>query len=204
MTATLNGTLNGTSVADTRTTTWADVERAQAGDVEAFDRIYREHFDTVRKFISWRIRHEMTTEDLTSDVFVRAWKSIGSVVWQGKPIQAWLMTIARNIVNDHYGSSRVQREIISGAIYDVNDGRVVEPVDHDSPEELVVTHTGNVELLALVTKLSPDQREVMVLRFIRGLTIGETARIMGRNVGAVKALQFRAVQNLRDRVGRPA
>jgi RNA polymerase sigma-70 factor (ECF subfamily) len=172
---------------------WALVERAQAGEAEAFGLIYDRYVDTVFRFIYFRVGNRQLAEDLTADTFLRALKRIGSFTWQGRDLGAWLVTIARNLVADHFKSGRYRLEVTSG---DVLDADREDRGPEGSPEAAVVDHITNVALLTAVKQLNPEQQECIVLRFLHGFSVAETAQTMGKNEGAIKALQYRAVRAL--------
>ncbi|WP_433827412.1 ECF subfamily RNA polymerase sigma factor, BldN family [Actinoplanes sp. CA-015351] len=172
---------------------WALVERAQAGESEAFGLIYDRYVDTVFRFVYFRVGNRQLAEDLTSDTFLRALKRIGSFTWQGRDLGAWLVTIARNLVADHFKSGRYRLEVTTG---DVLDADREDRGPEGSPESAVVDHITNVALLTAVKQLNPEQQECIVLRFLQGFSVAETAKTMGKNEGAIKALQYRAVRAL--------
>ena len=172
---------------------WELVERAKAGDAEAFGLIYDRYVDNVYRFVYFRVGNRQLAEDLTADTFLRALKRIGSVTWQGRDLRAWLVTIARNRVADHFKSGRYRLEIATG---DVLDTDREERGPEGSPEEAVLGHITNVALLAAVKRLNPEQQECIVLRFLQGFSVAETAEAMGKTEGAIKALQYRAVRAL--------
>jgi RNA polymerase sigma-70 factor, ECF subfamily len=172
---------------------WSLVERAQNGDTAAFGLIYDRYMDTVFRFIYFRVGNRQLAEDLTSDTFLRALKRIGSFTWQGRDLGAWLVTIARNLVADHFKSGRYRLEVTTG---DVLDADREDRGPEGSPESAVVDHITNVTLLTAVKQLNPEQQECIVLRFLQGFSVAETAQAMGKNEGAIKALQYRAVRAL--------
>ncbi|MEV0777839.1 ECF subfamily RNA polymerase sigma factor, BldN family [Streptomyces sp. NPDC050433] len=165
------------------------VERAQAGESEAFGRLYDQYSDTVYRYIYYRVGSKATAEDLTSETFLRALRRISTFTWQGRDFGAWLVTIARNLVADHFKSSRFRLEVTTGEMLDANE---VER----SPEDSVLESLSNAALLEAVRKLNPQQQECVTLRFLQGLSVAETARVMGKNEGAIKTLQYRAVRTL--------
>ncbi|OEU86190.1 RNA polymerase subunit sigma-24 [Streptomyces abyssalis] len=165
------------------------VERAQAGETDAFGRLYDQYSDTVYRYIYYRVGSKATAEDLTSETFLRALRRIGTFTWQGRDFGAWLVTIARNLVADHFKSSRFRLEVTTGEMLDANE---VER----SPEESVLESLSNAALLEAVRRLNPQQQECVTLRFLQGLSVAETARAMGKNEGAIKTLQYRAVRTL--------
>jgi len=168
---------------------WALVHRAQEGDAEAFGELYDHYVTMVHRYVYHRVGDRATAEDVTSETFVRALRRIDSLSFQGRDVGAWLVTIARNIVLDHVKSSRYRLEVTTADMRDADRAT-------DGPEDAVVAHLTNRELLACVQQLGSEQQECIVLRFIHGLSVSETAAIMGKKDGAIKALQHRAVRRL--------
>ena len=168
---------------------WALVHRAQEGDAEAFGELYDHYVTMVHRYVYHRVGDRATAEDVTSETFVRALRRIDSLSFQGRDVGAWLVTIARNIVLDHVKSSRYRLEVTTADMRDADRAT-------DGPEDAVVAHLTNHELLACVQQLGSEQQECIVLRFIHGLSVSETAAIMGKKDGAIKALQHRAVRRL--------
>ncbi|KOX33838.1 RNA polymerase sigma70 factor [Saccharothrix sp. NRRL B-16348] len=168
---------------------WNLVRAAQGGDTDAFGALYDRYVDVVYRYVLFRVGDRTLAEDVTSETFLRALRSIGSISYQGRDVGAWFVTIARNIVFDHVKSSRYRLEITTA---ELADNREVT----DGPEQEVLTDATNAELLRCVAQLGEDQRECITLRFIQGLSVAETAARMGRNEGAIKALQHRAVRRL--------
>lgn len=168
---------------------WNLVRAAQDGDTEAFGALYDRYVDVVYRYVLFRVGDRTLAEDVTSETFLRALRSIRSISYQGRDVGAWFVTIARNIVFDHVKSSRYRLEITTA---ELADNREVT----DGPEDEVLTDAANAELLRCVAQLGDDQRECITLRFIQGLSVAETAARMGRNEGAIKALQHRAVRRL--------
>jgi len=170
------------------------VARVQAGDTSAFDGIYRRYYDPVFRFIWFRVTSRAVAEDLTSEVFLRALKRIGSFTWQGRDLGAWLITIARNIVADYYKSSRYKLEFLTGDVLDHHES-VDQSIEGD-PERAATDHLTNETLLAAIDQLNPHQQQCIRLRFLQDLSVKEAADAMGIEEGALKALQFRATRSL--------
>lgn len=168
---------------------WELVRRAQAGDAEGFGELYDRYADVVHRYLRRRIADQATVEDLTSETFTRALRRIDTLTFQGRDVGAWLVGIARNIALDHVKSGRSRLEVLTADMRDADRGTA-------GPEDAVLQRLANVELLAGVQQLSADQRECVTLRFFQGLSVAETATVMGRKDGAVKALQHRAVRRL--------
>jgi RNA polymerase sigma-70 factor (ECF subfamily) len=167
----------------------AIVARAQAGDAEAFGELYDRYVDLVYRYIYYRVGAQALAEDLTSETFLRALRRITSFTWQGRDIGAWFVTIARNLIADHFKSGRYRLEVTTADMLDA-DGVT------EGPEGAVLEGITNVTLLEAVKELGAEQQECIVLRFLQGLSVAETALAMGKNEGAIKALQYRAVRAL--------
>jgi RNA polymerase sigma-70 factor (TIGR02952 family) len=166
------------------------VLHAKTGDSDAFGTLYDRYVDLVYRYIYFRVGSHPLAEDLTSETFLRALRRITDFTWQGRDFGAWLVTIARNLVTDHFKSSRYRLEVSTGEVLDV-------PLDGAHiPENAVVNALINDRVLRAVRDLNPEQQECIVLRFLHGLSLAETALIMGKKSGAIKALQFRAVRAL--------
>ena len=165
------------------------VELARRGDSEAFGQLFDHYNTSVYRFIYYRVGSVPLAEDLMSETFCRALRSMNSFRWQGKDFGAWLMTIARNLTADHYKSGRTRLET---ATEDMS--------THDSategPEDDVLATLTNETLLGALAELPKEQQECLIMRFLQGLSIAEAATILGRSDGAVKQLQLRGVRNL--------
>ena len=169
---------------------------AQQGDGEAFGQIYDRYVAQVYRYLYYRVGSQPLAEDLTSETFLRALRRIDSFSWQGRDICAWFITIARNLVTDHFKSSRFRLEVSTADMLDAD--RADEGIEQE-----VLDNFDNAELLAAVRQLKPEQQECVVLRFLQGMSVAETAAVMGRSVGAIKQLQLRAVRALAKLVPEP-
>ena len=167
------------------------VARAQTGEADAFGLLYDRYLDLVYRYIYYRVGGVALAEDLASETFLRALRRIDSFSWQGRDFAAWLVTIARNLIADHYKSGRYRLEITTEDILDA-----APPQTADGPEKQVLDALTNETLFDAVRQLNAEQQECIVLRFLQGLSVSETALIMGKNDGAIKALQYRAVRAL--------
>jgi RNA polymerase sigma-70 factor, ECF subfamily len=158
--------------------------QAAQNDPARFADLYEIHFERVYAFIARRVGDRDIAEDLTSDVFHKALANLKRFEWRGVPFGAWLLRIAVNAVVDR--SKRHGREIA---------------VD-DPPELSIQPGLQQVEerarLFRLVDQLPVDQRHVVVMRFAEQKSIREIAQHLGRSEGAIKQLQFRGLENLRD------
>ena len=166
------------------------VELAQGGDREAFALLYDVYVDTVFRYVLVRVANRALAEDLTSETFLRAMRRIDSFTWQGKDIAAWFVTIARNLIADHVKSAKFRFEVATADMRDA-DERV------DSPDTEVLTRLRDERLVSAIRDLGPDQAECVTLRFLQGLSLADTAKVLGKSEGAVKQLQLRATRALR-------
>jgi RNA polymerase sigma-70 factor (ECF subfamily) len=172
-----------------RTRLIALVDLARTGDKEAFGLLYDHYQSSVYRFLFYRTRSAQLAEDLTSETFFRALRSMNSFRWQGKDFGAWLMTIARNLCTDHFKAGRTRLEVTTedmGAHDDSTEG----------PEGAVLASLTNELLMEALTRLPEEQRDCLVMRFLQGFSIAETAAVLDRSDGAVKQLQLRGVRNL--------
>ena len=165
------------------------VELARNGDKEAFGQLYDHYQPSVYRFLYYRVGSVTLAEDLTAETFFRALRSMHSFRWQGKDFGAWLMTIARNLTADHFKAGRTRLEQTT------EDMQTLDTTS-ESPEIEVLSSLTNEALLKALGELPTEQRECLIMRFLQGLSIAETAEILGRSSGAVKQLQLRGVRNL--------
>ncbi|MFR9731439.1 sigma-70 family RNA polymerase sigma factor [Saccharopolyspora sp. MS10] len=171
---------------------WRHVRAAQDGDTDAFGKLYDEYAHVVYRYVLFRVSDHCLAEDITSETFLRALRRIATVSYQGRDVAAWFITIAKNLVLDHVKSSRARLEV---PIPELTESQH-RPQAQCGPEQHVLDAATQQELLRCVRQLNPDQRECIRLRFMQGLSVTETAQLMGRGEGAVKALQHRAVRRL--------
>lgn len=169
------------------------VDLAVQGDAEAFGQLYDHYVGGIYRFVYYRVGSAQLAEDLTSETFVRGLRAISRFSWQGKDFGAWLTTIARNLITDHFKSSRARLEIVSDSVPET---RSSPP----TPEDEVLSLVSNAMLLEAVNDLPEEQRDCILMRFMQGLSIAQTAAALGRSEGAVKQLQLRAVRRLAKNV----
>ncbi len=164
------------------------IERARAGDRAAFAELYDAHADAVYRYVLYRVREPSDAEDVTSEVFTRAFANIHRYRWQGKSFLAWLYTIARNAVTDRRRRTRPTVDL-DNAYGIAEDG----PTAHDH----AVRGEQVDALRGAVRHLTVEQQEVLLLRFIENMSSRQVATVLGKNEGAIRALQFRALGRLR-------
>lgn len=165
------------------------VTQALAGDVAAFGDLYERYLDEIYHYIYYRVSSKQEAEDLSEAVFLRAWQALDDNPPRDVPFLLWLYRIARNAVVDHY-RTRKDRVGLEAAAH------IADPLE--GPEEIVASWEGITELRRAMRQLSEDHQEVLICRFIVGLSHAETATVMTRSEQAVRALQYRAIVVLRN------
>jgi RNA polymerase sigma-70 factor (ECF subfamily) len=164
------------------------VRRAQQHDQAALTQIYEENFDRIYRYIAFKIGDRTEAEDITQQVFLRAFKSISSYKWKGAPFSAWLYRIAHNQIVDYLRKKSK---------------KVTVPLDEslasgsDNPGMEAERNWDIRNLVSATRQLTQAQQEVISLRFAGELPIAQVARIMGKSEGAIKALQHSAIAALR-------
>jgi RNA polymerase sigma-70 factor, ECF subfamily len=165
------------------------VSRAQQGEAAAFAALYEEYSPLVFRFLRRRLAGtDETIEDLTEDVFVKLYEKLDRYVDRGFPFAAWLYRIAHNCLIDYVRTlPRTTTSSLEAAT------EVTEPGAARAYGQVLDRQT----LEPALASLTPEQRQAVELRFLQGLSVAETAAIMGRSEGAVKKLQGRSLANLR-------
>lgn len=188
-----NGQSPGPATMRDATGCWELVSAAQRGDRDAFGALYQQYAGEIARFVMFRTGDRVLAQDLTSETFTRGLRRIDSVSYRGQDVGAWFTTIARNLITDHYKSSRHKLE------QTVADPQLQAPALQDhSPERVVIARETAAGLRRAVALLpTPDQQECIRLRFFQERSIAETAAMMGRSQEAVKALTHRALLGLR-------
>lgn len=169
------------------------VRRAVAGEREAFGSLYELYADRIYRFVYYRVKAKAPAEDLTSDVFIKAWDALDGFEPEGAPFGAWLFRIARNTVIDYHRTKKEQVDLEKVA-------PMLEAPDADPQAEVF----GDLELDRLqqaMSQLTDAQQEVLTLKFIEGLSTREVGQILDKRQGAVRALQMRGLHALADELG---
>lgn len=175
------------------------IARAQQGDTDAFGQLYEMHHEATAAFVRQRLgNHRQRAEDITAEVFLRAFRKLDTFTWKGKSLRAWLFTIARNMVADHYKALSTKRLTF---VEDIREESDYWAAPDCAPEDVVLAGFANSELHAAVSELTGLQRRVIILRFFGELTVEETAVALGRSEGATKTVQYRAVRSLQRIIG---
>jgi RNA polymerase sigma-70 factor (ECF subfamily) len=171
------------------------VEAAQR-DASRFAEIYQRYFELVYAYVVRRVRDRAATEDLTSEVFRKALANLRRFKWTGAPFGAWLLRIAANLIADR--ARRAGREV-SADEPSLDAAAIDEPVNTHSQQSYLEAAERRARLFRMVEALPDDQRRVVAMRFAEEKSISVIAAELNRSEGAIKQLQFRALQNLRKR-----
>jgi RNA polymerase sigma-70 factor (ECF subfamily) len=155
-------------------------------DPRRFAELYEANFDRVYAYVAARVRDRSEAQDVTSEVFHHALANLGRFEWRGVPFVAWLYRIAANSIADR--AVRAGRE---------------RPLDADEPAAEFDFEQAELraQVFRLVKELPAEQAQVIEMRFAGGASVRDVAKHLGRSEGAVKQLQYRALQTLRDRLG---
>ncbi|MDE3090215.1 MAG: sigma-70 family RNA polymerase sigma factor, partial [Chloroflexota bacterium] len=143
--------------------------------------------------VFFRVRDTPTAEDLTAQVFLKAWERVEHYQIRGLPFGAWLFQIARNLVIDHYRTRREVAPLESGDAGDLRDALDID--------EVVEQRLEAERLRRALQRLTEEQRQVLTLKFIDGFSTAEIARTLGKKPGAIRALQMRGLQTLAEIMG---
>lgn len=164
--------------------------RAAARDRAAWEHVFDAHWQGVYRFVRYRVGSPEIAEDIAAQVFETGFANAHRFDYQGVPIEGWLLGIARNLVRDHI------KKVARRGIHENIDER------HDSPEGDIAELAGiRNDLAAALACLTPDQRQVIELRFLHDRPVAETAAHMGRSEEAVKTLQRRALAAMHRALG---
>ena len=165
------------------------IERAISGDGEAFGELYSIYLDRIYRYVFYQVRDKMTAEDITEEVFIKAWKALASCKGKERTFSSWLYRIAHNQLIDslrkRHGELPLQSEMTNG-LFDRNQ------VERELEQQ---------EQLEALAHLPRNQKQVIILKFIEGLDNREIGRIMSKSEGAIRVLQTRALTTLRQRLG---
>jgi RNA polymerase sigma-70 factor (ECF subfamily) len=166
------------------------VARAQDRDTTAFGRLYERYMEQIYRYIYYRVSDRDEAEDLTETVFVKAWEALPRFRPRGATFRAWLYRIAHNAVIDRH---RTRKEVVP-----LEQAQDWLDVEASSPEDAAEAAQETARLGAALSQLKPRLRQVILHRFVNGLSHDETAQVMGLRKGHVRVLQHRALRQMRD------
>jgi RNA polymerase sigma-70 factor (ECF subfamily) len=168
------------------------VERAQQGERAALEELYLIHFDRIYSYLHVTVGNKYDAEDLTTQTFMKMLESITKFRWQSAPFSAWLFRIAHNLAMDHFRAGRRWQP----------EEEVPEPPGDEQPsaELEAMQSIGRQSMLELIERLSPEQQQVLTLKFVFNFANGDVATILDKTEGAIKSLQHRALASLQKQI----
>jgi RNA polymerase sigma-70 factor (ECF subfamily) len=168
------------------------VERGQRGDRDALEELYLIHFDRIYSYLHVSVGNRHDAEDLTTQTFLKMLEKIGTFKWRSAPFSAWLFRIAHNLAMDHFRARRRWQP----------EEEVPEPPGEEEPsaELTAMQSIGRESMLKLIDRLSPEQQQVLTLKFVFNLPNAEVAAILDKTEGAIKSLQHRALVSLQKQI----
>jgi RNA polymerase sigma factor (sigma-70 family) len=165
------------------------VQRAVGHDANAFGRLYDMHVDRVYRHIYYRVGNEADAEDLTQQVFLKAWQAIDRYRKTASPFIAWLMTISHNLVIDFY-RIRKDRAYLEAEVL-ASDSAL-------SPERAAEASLDQQRLRRAILQLRGDEQQVVILRFMEGFEFNEIASLLQKKEGNIRVILHRALVKLRN------
>jgi RNA polymerase sigma-70 factor (ECF subfamily) len=166
------------------------VEQAVKRNRAAFTALYERCVNRIYRHVYYRVSNQADAEDITQEVFIKAWKGIDKYKKGGASFVAWLITIAGNLVIDHY-RSRPKNMITT------EDCENVPIADNSNPEKQAETNFNNALVKEVVLKLKGDKQKVILMHFIDGFSYEEIAKALNKNEGTIRVIQYRALGDLR-------
>jgi RNA polymerase sigma-70 factor (ECF subfamily) len=163
------------------------IERVRRGDQDAARALYERYFDRIYNYVYARLGRVQDAEDLAIDTMTRSLTRLDLFHDQGVAFSSWVYRIAHNATIDHY------RRQGKATMVPLEDATLPQSAD---PSEVALEQLSNDELRAAMRELTEEQQQVLILRFFQDLTAGQVAEIIGKSVGAVQALQHRALASL--------
>jgi len=165
------------------------IQRAVKRDSAAFAALYDSNIDKVYRHVYYRLYNQADAEDITQEVFIRAWKAINKYKRTGAPFVAWLIVIARNLIVDHHKS---RKKLVS-----LEEGKATSNCVETNPEAMTEASLNRSYTRKAVMKLKGEKQKVILMRFIDGFSYREIAKVLNKSEGAVRVIQYRALNDLR-------
>ncbi len=165
------------------------IQRAVKRDRAAFAALYDNCIDQVYRHVYYRVSNQGDAEDITQEAFIKAWKAINKYRKTGAPFVAWLIAIARNLIADHY---KARKKLVS-----LDEAEAISNSAETSPEAITEASFNRSYARDAILKLKGEKQKVTLMRFIDGFSYGEIAEILNKSEGAVRVIQYRALNDLR-------
>lgn len=169
------------------------VKRACNGSQDAFGELYSRYMTPIYRYVYYRTNNAEDAEDLTETIFIKAWEALPNLQAKDPNFKAWIYRIARNAIIDKYRANR--QDVPLESQENLVDGE-------GDPLQAIENSEGTDAVFQLVSRLEPDMQDVIVYRFLLGLSHNETAKAMNRSVVYIRVLQHRALKKLRDLIKR--
>jgi len=154
-------------------------------DIQTFGDLYDAHYPRVFRYLLGRLRDAHSAEDIAAEVFAVALSSLQKGT-QPRQVGSWLVGIADHLASRHWRQRRMEEQV-----------RILQPVEEKDPEELTIGRLDSALLWECMNALSPEHRQVLLLRIVAGLSAREVGEVMNRTEEAVRSLQLRALAALR-------
>ena len=166
------------------------IRQAQEGDKEAYGQLYDRYIAQIYRFVVVKVTNKDEAQDLTHEVFLSAWQNLTNYKHQGFPFSSWLYQIARNKVIDHYRTKKDHADV-----YEIDEEfvKVASVVESNLDVRLAMD-----DIKKALTTLSDEQKDVIVMKFVEDLSNEEIAKAMNKSEGAIRLLQHRAINNLKE------
>jgi len=165
------------------------INGAVSGNADNFGRLYDLYVDRVYRHIYYRVGNIKDAEDLTQQVFLKAWNAIGRYRKTASPFVAWLMRISHNLVIDFYRSKKDKTYL---------DFEVASSDSNANPERAVEIEFDQQQLRKAILRLPSDQQQVILMSFIEGFSYSEIAATLGKSEGSIRVIQYRALKKIRN------
>lgn len=170
------------------------IKKAQKGEADAFGILYDQYLPKIYRFVRVKVSQREEAEDLTHQAFLNAWKNIGEYTPQGYTFGSWLYRIARNIITDHYRRSKPGDISLDESLLPMN----LHPQDTDSIETIADINIKQQAIFDAVRGLKETEQDVIIMRFIEGMSVKETAETIQKTESATKVIQHRVIKQIRE------
>ena len=167
------------------------VARAAKGDAEAFGEIYGMYMDRIFRYVFYQVKNRATAEDLTEEIFIKAWRGIARYRFSERPFSAWLYRIAHNHVVDYFRTNHQAQSLDDVKLTD--DSEPASEYEGKQLQEMVMT---------AISDLTEQQKQIILLKFVEELDNQEIEQITGKSQGAIRVMQMRALAAVRDRLSK--
>jgi RNA polymerase sigma-70 factor (ECF subfamily) len=166
------------------------VKKAKGGEPDSFGLIYDYYLTRVYRFVFLKVTNKEEAEDITQQVFMKAWEALPRFESEGSPFVSWIFRIARNTVIDFY---RTKKHNLS-----LDEGIGVDDVLENSPEDIFFQNQEKAQVIKALENLTDDQKEVVTLRFVEGFSYKEISAITEKNQASLRIMQHRAIKKLKE------